>query len=319
MTYRFPSCLTLRIRNLSIVNCTAGMDSEFRARLTKNFRGRGLRVRQVYHTWRRVERFFRDADRRRALGQLPPTTLRIPHERGFLVIPPGAFAESNNIVGEAKQVLSSFDVAAPPAGKNRKRFLQNVLDASSLTHDSAIIRFALRQDVLAAVSEYLRIVPFLTSIQVFHSDTVDDVPTSSQLYHCDGDDVTQVKVFIYCSDVNEESGPLTVLDADATAEVQRSTSYRYRQRLTDDEVERVLGARHHAILGPEGTTAFVDTSRCFHFGSRVGRDAPPRLAAMIQYQTPYSFMLPADVESVLPFRRLVTPGMTALQRLVLGE
>jgi hypothetical protein len=295
------------------------MDGEFRTRLTKTFRGRSPRVRQVYHTWRRVERFFRDADRRSALGQLPPTTLHIPHERGFLIIPPGAFGESDHIVREARQALARFDAAAPPAGKNRKRFLQNVLDASSLTRDSATIRFALREDVLAAASEYLRIVPVLTSIQIFHSDTVDGAPTSSQLYHCDGDDVTQVKVFIYCSDVDAASGPLTVLDADATAEVQRTTGYRYRQRLTDDQIECVVGAsRHHPILGPAGTMVFVDTSRCFHFGSSVAPDAAPRLAAMIQYQTPYSFMLPADVESALPFRRLVTPSMTPLQRLVLG-
>ena len=33
--------------------------------------------------------------------------------------------------------------------------------------------------------------------------------------------------------------------------------------------------------------------------------APPRLAAMVQYQTPYSFMLPGGVdERTLPFRRL---------------
>src|SRR5207253_6831933 len=117
-------------------------------------------------------------------------------------------------------------------------------------------RFALRDDVIAAVSQYLGIVPFLTSIQVFHSDTIDGVPTSSQLFHCDGDDVTQVKVFVYCSDVDAASGPLTLLDADATTAVQRATKYWYRHRLTDEQVEQVVGAGHqHAILGPAGTAA----------------------------------------------------------------
>ena len=277
-------------------------------------------MRQVYHTWRRVERFFKDSDRRSALHQLPHTNLRIERDLGFQVVGPGVFGETDDIVREARQALASFDASAPPAGKNRKRFLQNVLDATTLTRQSAAVRFALRDDVLAAVSDYLRIVPFLTSIQVFHSDTVEGVPTSSQLYHCDGDDVTQIKVFVYCSDVDIASGPLTVLDAAATTQVQRSTRYWYRSRLTDEQVDAVVGAGHdHPILGPSGTAAFVDTSRCFHFGSRVAPGASARLVTMIQYQTPYSFMVPSSAQATLPFRRFIGPGLGRLQRQVLGE
>jgi hypothetical protein len=149
---------------------------------------------------------------------------------------------------------------------------------------------------------------------------VEGVPTSSQLFHCDGDDVTQVKVFVLCSDVNEASGPLTVLDARSTDHVQRQTGYRYRQRLTDEQVREAGGdAAAYPILGPPGTMAFVDTSRCFHFGSRVAPDAPTRLVTMIQYQTPYSFMLPTSAQATLPFRRLLRPGQSPLQRQVLGE
>ena len=296
------------------------MNGDFGARLTKTFRGRSAGVRRVYHTWRRVERFFKDSDRRSALQRLPQTNLRIEHDLGFHVVPPGVFGETDDIVREARQALASFDATTPPAGKNRKRFLQNVLDASTLTRESAPVRFALRDDVLAAVSDYLRIVPFLTSIQVFHSDTVEGVPTSSQLYHCDGDDVTQIKVFVYCSDVDVASGPLTVLDAAATTQVQRSTRYWYRSRLTDEQVDAVVGAGHdHPILGPSGTAAFVDTSRCFHFGSRVAPGAPARLVTMIQYQTPYSFMVPSSAQATLPFRRFLGPGLNRLQRQVLGE
>jgi len=47
--------------------------------------------------------------------------------------------------------------------------------------------------------------------------------------------------------------------------------------------------------------------------------AGPRLVTMIQYQTPYSFMLPRSERASLPFRRLATPSLPPLQRLVLGE
>ena len=294
--------------------------SDVRSRLAKAFRVRGPRVRRIYHQARRVERFFLDAERRSVRDQLPTSDIRIAPDRGFLVLPPAAFVETAAIVADARDHLARFDAAQPPQGKNRKRFLQNVLDASTLTLDSAVIRLALRDDLLSAVTAYLGIVPFLTSVQVFHSDVVDEVPSSSQLFHCDGDDVTQVKVFVYCSDVDQASGPITILDARSTGKVQRQTRYRYRQRLTDDQVRGVNGASDgQPILGPAGTTVLVDTSRCFHFGSRVAPGAAARLVTMIQFQTPYSFMLPTSAQATLPFRRLARPGLGLLHRQVLGE
>jgi hypothetical protein len=297
------------------------MPSALQSRIAKAFRVRGPAVRRMYFNARRASRFLRDAPRRSVLATLPSTDLDIAGNAGFRVIAPGRFEETPGIVAESRAALARYDAATPPAGKNRKRFLQNVLDAGSLTLDSAIVRLALREDVLSAVSKYLGVVPLLTTISVFHSDTVAGDPTSSQLYHCDGDDVTQIKIFVYCTDVDLPSGPLTLLDAHTTREVQRRTGYWYRNRLTDEQVETAVGApRQHAIVGPTGTAVFVDTSRCFHFGSRVSPGAPPRLAAMIQYQTPYSFMLPLGVdEAALPFRRLLASTMTPLQRLVLGH
>lgn len=290
------------------------------SKIAKAFRVRGPGLRRIYFNARRASRFLRDAPRRSILTTLSRTDVDIPAQAGFVVAPPGRFPETAAIVNEARAALARYDAATPPAGKNRKRFLQNVLDASTLTLDSAILRLALRGDVLSSVSRYLGVVPLLTTISVFHSDTVAGDPTSSQLYHCDGDDVTQIKIFVYCTDVDAPSGPLTLLDAATTREVQRRTGYWYRHRLTDEQVQAAVGTpQEHVILGPTGTTVFVDTSRCFHFGSRVAAGAPPRLAAMIQYQTPYSFMLPAAAETAAPFRRLVNPSLSPLQRLVLGE
>jgi len=290
------------------------------SKIAKAFRVRGPGLRRIYFNARRASRFLRDAPRRSILTTLSRTDVDIPAQAGFVVAPPGRFPETAAIVNEARAALARYDAATPPAGKNRKRFLQNVLDASTLTLDSAILRLALRGDVLSSVSRYLGVVPLLTTISVFHSDTVAGDPTSSQLYHCDGDDVTQIKIFVYCTDVDAPSGPLTLLDAATTREVQRRTGYWYRHRLTDEQVQAAVETpQEHVILGPTGTTVFVDTSRCFHFGSRVAAGAPPRLAAMIQYQTPYSFMLPAAAETAAPFRRLVNPSLSPLQRLVLGE
>lgn len=290
------------------------------ARITKELRMRGAGVRRMYIAARQAERFLRDAPRRAMMRAIPASALVIPQDRGFLVLPPQHFEETAAIVRESRAALAQFDLAAVARKKDGKRFLVNVLDPSTLTLGSAIIRLALREDVLAAVCRYLGVVPFLSAIAVFHSDTTDRELISSQLYHCDGDDATQMKIFVHCTDVDEGSGPLTVLDAASSARVRRQLGYQFRHRLTDEQVRRVVGGSpEHAIVGPVGTTTFVDTSRCFHYGSRVARDAAPRLVTMIQYQTPYSFTLPTSAQASLPFRRLLGPALTSLQRLVLGE
>ena len=73
---------------------------------------------------------------------LPAPALVIPPAAGFLVLPPGHFAEAGPIVGDARAALASYDRQAPPQGKNRKRFLVNVLDAATLTLDSPALRLA---------------------------------------------------------------------------------------------------------------------------------------------------------------------------------
>lgn len=296
------------------------MSAGLHARIAKAFRRKGPAARRMFVNARRATRFFKDAPRRSAMAALPDAGVSIPVDAGFLVMPPDRFPETAAIVADARAALDRFDGSAPRQGKNKKRFLQDVLDRSTLTLESAVVGFALRPDVLAMVSRYLGIVPLLSTIAVFHSDTTDGAPTSSQLYHCDGDDITQVKIFVYCTDVTPESGPLTVLDATRTWQLQERTGYQFRDRLSDAKVRKIIGdATGYPILGPSGTAAFVDTSRCFHFGSRVAPAAPPRLVTMIQYQTPYSFVIAADGEESLPFRRLSTPSLTPLQRLVLGE
>jgi len=296
------------------------MSTTLHAKISRAFRIRGEGVRQVYFQARRAGNLLHDSPRRSAFRQLPAPPFSISRNDGYLVVPPGRFDETPGVVADARAALAAFDAAVPPGGKNRKRFLVNVRDAATLTLESPVMRLALRDDVLAAVSTYLGMVPFLSTISVFHSDTVPGDPTSSQLHHCDGDDVTQVKIFVYCSDVDPPSGPLTVLDAAGSARVRKAVGYQFRQRLTDQQVAGVLGpGADRPILGPSGTAAFLDTSRCFHYGSRVAPDAPARLVTMIQYQTPYSFMLPRSERASLPFRRLVESSLPRLQRLVLGE
>ena len=181
------------------------------------------------------------------------------------------------------------------------------------------MQLALRPDLLDAIVSYMGTVPVLRSIQVFYSGTLEEEPTSSQLYHCDADDTRQVKIFVLCSDVGSDNGPLTLLDAARSATVRRATGYHFNRRLTDEQVDGVLGGPAHPeeVVGGPGTLCLVDTSRCFHFGSRVVPGAAPRLVTMIQYLSPHAFVLPGDYHSGAAVAWRGDGQLSNLQRAVL--
>jgi hypothetical protein len=185
--------------------------------------------------------------------------------------------------------------------------------------DSPFLRFAVRPDVVAGIANYLGVVPVLRYVGVWYSRHINRAPYSSQLYHLDGEGPSQAKIFLFCSDVTDGSGPLTVVGAETSRRINRALRYRVRGgRVDDEQVRRITGGRdEHVLIGPTETIGVVDTDRCFHFGSRVDEGAPPRLVAMFQYVTPLSFRL--SFGRKLPLKHLGTPSVAPLARMVLGD
>jgi hypothetical protein len=113
----------------------------------------------------------------------------------------------------------------------------------------------------------------------------------SQTFHLDGEDYRQVKVFIHLTDVDANTGPLTILDATNSRKVYAGIR-RGRTPKHADETIFSFTDEHSAIqlCGPKGTIAFVDTCQCYHFGSRPS--SRPRLLLQLQYFTPFSIEMP---------------------------
>lgn len=243
--------------------------------------------------------------------------LEVPRSRGFLVVPPGRFEEIPAVIDAAQEAVRQ-GIAANRLSRANKPFLAGMLDQRQLDLDSPFIRLALRPDIIATVSGYLGVVPILQYVNVLYSGHVDADLAKSQLYHCDSDDTTQLKIFVHCTDVTLENGPLTMMSAESSARLRRHLRYRYAFRVSDVEAAPFSNGDEHPLLGPAGTTCFVDTSRCFHFGSRVAPDASPRIITMLQYLTPNAFILPGDPRRSARFRHLSNPGLPPLSRLVLG-
>lgn len=257
----------------------------------------------------------------------PAADLKVPRETGFMKLPAFRFPEVAEVVDAALRIGDGFTPPPLDAGAGKQQLFENLLDQGSLDLDSPYIRLALRDDVLTMVSSYLGVVPVLSLIDVWYSRWT---PTysNSQLLHCDWADTQQMKLFVFCTDVSEQNGPLTLIDATSSARLRGHLGYRYagkRYRVPDGAAEELLGPEPATQLtGPSGTTALADTSRCFHQGSRIAEPGLHRIVVMIQYLTPTAFCFPLRRGATTQYSHLTaatlsTSALSPLAQMALGR
>jgi hypothetical protein len=245
--------------------------------------------------------------------------MRVDPDLGFARADPGSLPGSDAVIESALELIERVGHDALRE-QVKKPMAKGFLPHSELDLDSAYMKLALSDEVVAIASEYLGVIPVLTYVDVWYSPHVDR-PTwrSSQLFHLDHADVTQLKVFLHCGDVSVASGPLTVLSASDSRRLAKSVNYRLEQtRVTDEAVNAVVGTNRVVLDGPRGAAQLVDTSCCFHFGSRVQAGAPPRQLVVFQYLTPYAFEFHSDHRREAPYRGLAERGTPDHVRFLLG-
>ena len=257
----------------------------------------------------------RDMKRRRAaVAELPRPPVQIPADRGFATCDPSVFPEVEAVVDDVRRRRSELTIAAG----EKPYLLDHPL--TTLDRSSPLVRFAVDPRVVSVAADYLGLVPLLTMVTILASPPVPGPVAGSQLFHSDWEDVHQVKIFVNCSNVAEENGPLNAVTADASRRVKRAVAYRYggpHFRLRDEEVLPMLAdGEQQAFTGPPGSIVFVDTSSCLHLGSRVYEGAEERLVAQFQYLTPPAFDLTLAPGKRRPFASAA--GGSSLERLVLG-
>jgi hypothetical protein len=284
----------------------------------KAIRGGTLAERVAYTEARREANAGRDAERVGLAAELAGSGLEIPPEHGYLTVAPGTLdPEVAAIVEDASALIDSIGHdELMDRGAKGGFIARGFLPEESLQLGSPYLDFALSERVVGPVSAYLGVVPVLTDVDVWYSAHHPKAPKSSQLWHLDHADTTQIKVWVHIGEIGPNNGPLTVLDATSSDALAEATGYNFGDayRLADEAVPTTGLV---AFEGPAGTVDFVDTSRCFHFGSRVAAEGSPRRILVVQYLTPYSFKF-SDHRSQAGFRHLATDASTPLERLVLG-
>jgi hypothetical protein len=277
-------------------------------------------VRQEYRRTRDTELGARIERRRQMARDIAAgAAVSIPRDVGYVVCAPGTFDDVQGIVDAARAVMTEVDLEEKKANAN-KPFMVKLLERESLSVDSPLLRFALRRDIVASAAQYLGMVPILQYANVMYSSHAAAEPAKSQLYHCDSDEAEQVKIFILCETVTPDTGPLTFVPAVQSQIVRDRVQYKYKTRLTDDAVRGAAEGplQETPLVGPPGTAAFLDTSRCLHYGSRFRDQSARRLVVMLQYITPLAFILPDDFLQGATFRHLAHLSSDEVTSMVLG-
>ncbi len=154
--------------------------------------------------------------------------------------------------------------------------------------------FCLRPEFLSVVARYLGVLPVLAGVRIiFSPNETSDHLRYAQLFHVDPEGARQVKLLMAVRKIDSQSGPFTFIPASATLRMRLSGKGKFeRNRVADKYVlKHVRREKWVSFHGRPGDVLFVDTSNCYHFGSRPG--AKPRLLLYAQFVDPFGSHLPA--------------------------
>ena len=146
--------------------------------------------------------------------------------------------------------------------------------------DSAIFKLATSPLLLAPIIRYFGMFPIMTGFGVTLAKNSEFHRKSSQRLHFDPEDRAQLKVFLYITDVDADSGPFM-----AAAAKDCEFLFDRPDFVLDRQEDSVLpdGALHE-YHGPAGTIIFTDTCRCLHGGGRPG--TRERVMLSMEYNMP---------------------------------
>ena len=161
---------------------------------------------------------------------------------------------------QARQIYDRHLAEPQAASLDDKSFLTSLLGKEFEASDP-FVRIALHPNVLAVVNRYLELRSMLRALELWLSVTTPGPAVQTQLWHRDGDDLMNAKLFVYFSDVGLDSGPFTYAPATHPVGERRELPERNESgRSTDEQMARVVpGDEWVVCTGEAGTIVLADT------------------------------------------------------------
>ncbi|HEV8038003.1 MAG TPA: hypothetical protein VGP62_04000 [Bryobacteraceae bacterium] len=212
-------------------------------------------------------------------GWAVDTSLALPHLDRVL-------EDSEKIIAER--------CGARLSGDPYRSYFQDVWKTEDLEQYPSMLDFATSSDVLATVTNYLKCIPALSTtlppgIRFVESNAAFDdqpgTPKDSQLYHIDYYSLPNVYVIVLLRDATPEHGPWTFLPRSVSQKTAKALGYWGRRRgyrVSDEDIYSVADRKDVIeFCYPRGTVLFIESSGCFHYGSR--NSVKPRFQLMLGY------------------------------------
>ena len=229
-------------------------------------------------------------------------------EDGWVLDDSGTLPHLDRVVADMEEVI------AERGGKRwedvRKIFLQNILAPDDHIRYASVLDFVTSPEVLEPVTRLSGYVPHLSEalprgVRLMESSTDHD-PTPevwrrSQFWHIDYHATPTIYVIVAVRDIGPDDGPLHFLGAAASRRVAEALEYGERNapyRVTDERFDELIDPGEvHRFAAPKGTALIIDSSRCFHYGSRK--------PANRRYHLQYAYVSPVRND----FGDVLRPGL----------
>jgi hypothetical protein len=232
--------------------------------------------------------------RHELLAENGPIGHRAPRlEDAWAIDDSRAFRHLDRLLEDAQEVIA--ERAGVQRGGAERSFFQQLLTDEHIARFPSFLDFATSSEVLEPVLDSMGCIPVLSvakplGVRLNESDERLGDPTNgtyreSQLFHRDYHDAPMVYVLVTLRDVTRQSGPFSILPASTSDAATAALRYGRRgrsYRVQDDEMyDAVDRSALFEFARPAGSVLFVDSSRCFHYGSRDA--AIPRYLMMYAY------------------------------------
>ena len=210
--------------------------------------------------------------------------------------------------------------------KQRNDSLNTIMKSEDFNEKSDAFKFVTSDFILKVVSKYLGYIPLLTHISVWWSPNDKIYEQSSQFYHLDHEDYRQIKGFLFLKDIDEESGPLHAISSNQSLIIQKEISYNMQsqnKRIQDSTISELNKKNKNKFvtkefLGKKGDLLLMDTSKCFHFGSR--KSTKERLILSFQFITPFAYQLKWNwIKSNFIFKKKIIGNIPSLIEKIIGR
>jgi hypothetical protein len=127
--------------------------------------------------------------------------------------------------------------------------------------DDPFVQLALHPRALAIANGYLGLRSTLRALDLWLTQPTEGPAIQTQLWHRDGDDLVNMKMFVYFTDVSRPAGPLTYAPQTHPLGGKRELpDHDDHARSTDDQLAKIVPEREWVLCeGKAGTVVFADT------------------------------------------------------------